>query len=181
MGEPIRWLGLGYSVPINPSKNRVYIWRKLKEYGAEYFKQGVALLPYNRTGYTKFKYLSDKIELMGGESYIIEIKFLSPKDEKEIINKFRKQAIEELEELRVDCREILAQMKLSTGTLSPEGQEEEIKRMIKRYGKARERTHFAQTLAEEVESGIYNIIDQFKNGAEDIATQLIKSMDKAIK
>ena len=44
MAEPIRWLALGYSVPVNPSKNRVYIWRKLKEYGAEYFKQGVAVL-----------------------------------------------------------------------------------------------------------------------------------------
>ena len=55
MAEPIRWLALGYSVPVNPSKNRVYVWRKLKEYGAEYFKQGVALLPYNRQSYTKFK------------------------------------------------------------------------------------------------------------------------------
>ena len=43
MAEPIRWLALGCSVPVNPSKNRVYIWRKLKEYGAEYFKQGVSL------------------------------------------------------------------------------------------------------------------------------------------
>lgn len=56
MADPIRWLALGYSVPVNPSKNRVYVWRKLKEYGAEYFKQGVALLPYNRQSYTKFKY-----------------------------------------------------------------------------------------------------------------------------
>ena len=61
MAEPIRWLALGYSVPVNPSKNRVYVWRKLKEYGAEYFKQGVALLPYNRQSYTRFKYLLGKI------------------------------------------------------------------------------------------------------------------------
>lgn len=65
MADPIRWLALGYSVPVNPSKNRVYVWRKLKEYGAEYFKQGVALLPYNRQSYTKFKYLSAKILEMG--------------------------------------------------------------------------------------------------------------------
>ena len=43
MAEQLRWLALGYSVPVNPSKNRVYVWRKLKEYGAEYFKQGVAV------------------------------------------------------------------------------------------------------------------------------------------
>ena len=76
MAEPIRWLALGYSVPVNPSKNRVYIWRKLKEYGAEYFKQGVAILPYNRQSYTKLKHLQAKILEMGGEASIVEMKFL---------------------------------------------------------------------------------------------------------
>ena len=87
MADPIRWLALGYSVPVNPSKNRVYVWRKLKEYGAEYFKQGVALLPYNRQSYTKFKYLSAKILEMGGEASIVEMKFLDPKDEREVVSR----------------------------------------------------------------------------------------------
>ena len=47
--QPISWLGLGYNVPVNPSKNRVYVWRKLKEFGASYFKQGVAILPKNQS------------------------------------------------------------------------------------------------------------------------------------
>ena len=34
------WLALSYNVPINPSKVRVYVWRKLKEFGAEYLRQG---------------------------------------------------------------------------------------------------------------------------------------------
>ena len=93
MAEPLRWLALGYSVPINPSKNRVYVWRKLKEYGAEYFKQGVALLPYTRTSYTKFKYLSGKILEMGGEASIVEMKFLDPADEQEVIYRFRAQEL----------------------------------------------------------------------------------------
>ena len=88
MAEPIRWLALGYSVPVNPSKNRVYIWRKLKEYGAEYFKQGVAILPYNRQSYTKLKHLQAKILEMGGEASIVEMKFLDPKDEREMVRSF---------------------------------------------------------------------------------------------
>ena len=48
MDSPRKWLALGYSLPINPSRNRVYVWRKLKELGAEYFKQGVAILPGNK-------------------------------------------------------------------------------------------------------------------------------------
>ena len=104
MAEPIRWLALGYSVPVNPSKNRVYIWRKLKEYGAEYFKQGVAILPYNRQSYTKLKHLQAKILEMGGEASIVEMKFLDPKDEREMVSRFRKQALEELSQLKTAHR-----------------------------------------------------------------------------
>ena len=93
MAEQLRWLALGYSVPVNPSKNRVYVWRKLKEYGAEYFKQGVAVLPYNRQSYTRFKYLSAKILEMGGEASIVEMKFMDPRDEKDMVARFRAQAL----------------------------------------------------------------------------------------
>ena len=111
MAEPIRWLALGYSVPVNPSKNRVYIWRKLKEYGAEYFKQGVAILPYNRQSYTKLKHLQAKILEMGGETSIVEMKFLDPKDEREMVSRFRKQALEELSQLKEDCAQVLEQLR----------------------------------------------------------------------
>ena len=95
MAEQLRWLALGYGVPVNPSKNRVYVWRKLKEYGAEYFKQGVAVLPYNRQSYTRFKYLSAKILEMGGEASIVEMKFMDPRDEKDMVARFRAQALED--------------------------------------------------------------------------------------
>ena len=45
MADPIRWLALGYSVPVNPSKNRVYVWRKIKEGWADDFKCRRCLLP----------------------------------------------------------------------------------------------------------------------------------------
>ena len=44
MLDSCRWIALGYNVPIEPSRNRVYVWRKLKEFGAEYFRPGVAIL-----------------------------------------------------------------------------------------------------------------------------------------
>ena len=119
MADPIRWLALGYSVPVNPSKNRVYVWRKLKEYGAEYFKQGVALLPYNRQSYTKFKYLSAKILEMGGEASIVEMKFLDPKDEREVVSRFRTQALEELSQLKQDCAQVLSELKNEPAPTGP--------------------------------------------------------------
>lgn len=180
MAEPLRWLALGYSVPINPSKNRVYVWRKLKEYGAEYFKQGVALLPYTRTSYTKFKYLSGKIVEMGGEASIVEMKFLDPADEQEVIYRFRAQELEELNELKKDCAEIMAQLSRQTAALT-ELQGDEIKKLIRRFSKAKERSHFCGTLVEDVENGIYSLLDVLRGGIGDAAMQFIRAMEKAVK
>ena len=181
MAEPLRWLALGYSVPINPSKNRVYVWRKLKEYGAEYFKQGVALLPYTRTSYTKFKYLSGKIRGMGGDASIVEMKFLESADEQEVIYRFRKQELEELNELKKDCAEIMAQLTRQTAMALTELQGDQIKKLIRRYSKARERSHFCGTLAEDVENGIYSMLELLRSGAGDAAAQFFRAMDKAVK
>ncbi len=179
MAEPIRWLALGYSVPVNPSKNRVYVWRKLKEYGAEYFKQGVALLPYNRQSYTKFKYLSAKILEMGGEASIVEMKFLDSHDEREVVARFREQALEELSQLRDDCSEVLAQ--LASGELFNEARTEQVKKMIRRYSKARGRNHFGLSAAQDVETGLNAIISVARQASSELSTQLVKAMDKAVK
>lgn len=183
MADPIRWLALGYSVPVNPSKNRVYVWRKLKEYGAEYFKQGVALLPYNRQSYNKFKYLSAKITEMGGEASIVEMKFIDPRDEKEMVSRFRAQALAELSELKNDCAQVLAQLTqgLQSGQSLSEAQGEEVKKMIRRYSKARGRNHFGLSVAQDVESGLYSIISSVRQASSELSAQLAKAMDKAVK
>ena len=166
MAEPIRWLALGYSVPVNPSKNRVYIWRKLKEYGAEYFKQGVAILPYNRQSYTKLKHLQAKILEMGGEASIVEMKFLDPKDEREMVSRSRKQVLEQLRRGE---------------QAFTEDQSEQVKRMIRRYSKARSRNHFGLSTAQDVEKGLYAIISVARQASAELSGQLVKAMDKAIK
>jgi len=181
MAEPLRWLALGYSVPINPSKNRVYVWRKLKEYGAEYFRQGVAMLPYTRSSYTKFKYLSGKIIEMGGEASIVEMKFLDPADEQEMIFRFRSEEMAELDQLKKDCAQVMAALTRQTTQTLTELQSDEIKKLIRRFSKARERAHFCGTLAEDVENALYSLLDVFRAGAGDAALQLIRAMEKAVK
>lgn len=181
MADAMRWLALGYSVPINPSKNRVYVWRKLKEYGAEYFKQGVAVLPYTRSSYTKFKYLSGKILDMGGEVSIVEMKFLDSKDEQDMILRFRAQELEELNQLKKDCAEIMSQLSRQTALAFTELQGEQIKKLIRRYSKARERSHFCGSLVEDVEHGIYSMLEILRAGAGDAAAQFFRAMDKAVK
>lgn len=60
------WLSVSYNVPIQPSKNRVYIWRKLKEMGAEYLKHGVAVLPNTHRNLQNIRTLGGQNQGHGG-------------------------------------------------------------------------------------------------------------------
>lgn len=181
MAENTRWLALGYSVPINPSKNRVYVWRKLKEYGAVYFKQGVALLPYTRGSYAKFQRLADKILEMEGEASIVELRFLDPKDEAETIGRFRSQEAEELNQLKEDCFDVLSQLSRQTSRALTELQRDQLKKLTQRYTKAKERSHFCGELADDVEHGLRSALELLRGGADDAAGQLARSLDQLLR
>lgn len=84
----LNWLALGYNIPPDPSKNRVYVWRKLKSYGAEYFKQGVAVLPMNEENLSRFQALRGKIISMGGEATLVTMQFLYAAEERRLMQKF---------------------------------------------------------------------------------------------
>jgi len=107
------WLALGYTVPVSPSKARVYIWRKLKECGAEYFKQGVAVLPNFSQSMQQFSMLAQKIRQMGGEASIVELRFIDPVDEAQMTARFRKQVENEYQELLDDCANALHELRLA--------------------------------------------------------------------
>jgi hypothetical protein len=41
--ERLRWVLLVYRLPREPSRHRVAVWRKLRDLGAHYLQDGVAL------------------------------------------------------------------------------------------------------------------------------------------
>jgi len=135
----ITWLALGYNVPVNPSKNRVYIWRKLKEFGAGYFKQGVAILPKSSQSMAKFRQLSAKIRDMGGDATIVELKFCDARDEAETIERFRSQSRSEYDELLLDCGRIVESIQKN---LFSAGGRDDYKKVMRRYKQALERDYF---------------------------------------
>lgn len=100
MKEKPLWLALSYTIPMHPSGSRVYVWRKLREIGAEYLRQGVALLPTSRSSLHKLQLLRDRIlALEGGEAVITELRFLEEQDNRRMIETFRKRSLEEYREL----------------------------------------------------------------------------------
>ncbi len=172
------WLGLSYTVPINPSKARVYVWRKLKDFGAEYLKQGVAILPESQQNMQQFSALSQKIRQMGGESCILELRFTDPADEAEMVARFKKQAETEYRDLVNECKAALRELRQPGRPVSPQ-ENDRIRQMIKRYRKARARDYFSETGAasREIEEGINEIIDSVREVASDVGKQLRALLD----
>lgn len=160
--QQITWLALGYNAPVEPSKSRVYVWRKLKEFGAEYFRPGVAMLPNSPGNMTRFRALAAKIREMGGEAVIVELKFCEPRDEAETIARFKRNSESEYRELMRDSK--------SLSSMSPVQRDELLKKLAKRYGKVRSRDFFSSR--DSVAQGLTDLADDMERVAAGLGRQL---------
>ncbi len=120
------WLALGYNTPAELSKHRVYVWRKLKDFGAGAFRPGVALLPAGAESMAKFRALAAKINDMGGDAVIAELKFCDSADEAETVARFRQNSESEYREIMRDSRRL--------SSLGQHERDELLKKLAKRYG-----------------------------------------------
>ncbi len=98
------FLTFTYKIPKEPSKNRVAVWRLIKELGAVYLQQGVVLLPYNEDLYSVLRNLREQVNAFGGRATLGIIRFLNEEDEKDIVAEFIKQIDEEYEEFIRNCQ-----------------------------------------------------------------------------
>lgn len=66
------WLLFLYKVPHEPSSRRVYVWRKLKGFGAVLLHDAAWVLPMTPHSLEQFQRLAAEISTLGGESLIWE-------------------------------------------------------------------------------------------------------------
>ncbi len=171
----IGWLAMSYNVPIQPSKSRVYVWRKLKEMGAEYFKHGVAILPNTRSNLHQVRALANKIREMGGESCLVELRFLDQADEDQLIAAFKKQSENEFRELLIDFAKLYEDAEGHFGI----GREDREK-MRRRYAKAKSRDFFDMEKELDLEGGIPELLEDLKKGSREIYRMMAAFFDGAL-
>ena len=95
------WLGITYTAPAKPSRARVYIWRKLKELGAEYY-HGMAMVPQTPRLLESVRKLTARMRELGAEVSVLEIRFVDPLDEEKVVAQFKRQAENDFRELFLD-------------------------------------------------------------------------------
>ena len=158
---PVTWLAFAYQVPAEPSKARVYVWRKLKEYGAAYFKQGVALLPRSPANLTRFRALSAKIRDMDGEATIAELRFVDKVDEVLMIARFQDQS-------RNEYQALIKDMSGLRESLGSDDRAERARRLSKRYGQVRARDYFKSGAMPEVALAFDELIGDMAHATDDL-------------
>ena len=102
-GAPLSWRVLIYRVPTEPASKRVAVWRDLKRLGALYLQQCVCVFPDLPGVVDDVDQVAAKIPALGGETFVLEVPRLQPKDESRIVQAFRKQRANEYAEIIEEC------------------------------------------------------------------------------
>ena len=162
-----RWLGIAYTAPAKPSKARVYIWRKLKEMGAEYF-HGVAMIPQTPKTLENVRRLTDRMRELGAEVSLLEVRFLDPRDEEKVVAQFKRQAADDFRELFLDFARLYEELG------APLDADEERQRVLRRrYGKVKSRDFFNVEADLDLSGGLSQLLEDIHLSAGDLYRQFL--------
>jgi len=105
----MKWLFFSYSLPAEPSKARVYIWRQLRKLGAVNY-QSVWVIPHSVERLHELRKLIEDIEKYQGASLLITGHILLKGQEEDITKAFIDSRNEEYQELIHKCEEFFTEI-----------------------------------------------------------------------
>jgi hypothetical protein len=106
----MKWLFFSYSLPTEPSKARVHVWRQLKKLGAVNY-QSAWVLPYSSDRVADIKRLIADIQGYHGESLLIEGKSIGKSQDELIRKALIESRNEEYGELIEKCEDFFKEIK----------------------------------------------------------------------
>ncbi|HMM39275.1 MAG TPA: hypothetical protein PKB11_11015 [Desulfovibrio sp.] len=153
-GNDVKWLFFSYSVPTQPSRARVSVWRQLKKMGAVNCLS-FWVLPHHVDRITVLEKLSAEITAYQGESMLIEGKTLGPEDEARIKLALMESGNEEYGELLHKCNDFLLEIEMETKNQNfifgeVEENEEELDKLKKWLNKIEKRNPVNSPLRKDV-------------------------------
>lgn len=101
---------LSYSLPANPSRYRVAVWKALKEAGAIYLQPAVAVAPQREGMREAFLRIRRQVLENGGEAALLTMAYDDEKDEAALLTRFHEAREEEYQGIAADARRLKAQM-----------------------------------------------------------------------
>ena len=144
--DTVKWLVMNYTLPKEPSRARVSVWRKLKKTGAVNIKQSMWILPETKANIESLSAVKEEIVACSGEAYVLKC---SPDDDSNcvFIQKFSDARNEEYKELLEQCEEFFKEIEKETARKNfsfaeIEENEEELEKLKKWFSQICARDHF---------------------------------------
>ncbi|MGC6174559.1 Chromate resistance protein ChrB [Lacrimispora sp. 38-1] len=152
--EQNEWIAINYTLPREPSRTRVSIWRKLKKIGAVSIQQSMWILSSNAGNYSLLNEIKNEVLQNGGEAFVMSI-FVNEDGQKIIIEKFNAARDEEYGELIEQCEEFFKEIDKEIARenftfAEIEENEEELSKLKQWYEKIAARDSFCTPLQGKV-------------------------------
>jgi len=96
--DKIKWIVLTYTLPAEPSRPRVAVWRALKKIGAVNIQQSMWVLPDYAEHLSALRKICQDIEAAGGEALLMESVFYEDEHAQRVMNLFNRIRDEEYTE-----------------------------------------------------------------------------------
>jgi hypothetical protein len=166
--DTVTWLVMNYTLPKEPSRARVSIWRKLKKTGAVNIQQSMWILPDTEANMASLSAVKEEIVTCNGEAYVLKC---CPDEESNcvFIRKFSAARDEEYKELLEQCEEFFKEIEKETARMNftfaeTEENEEELEKLNKWFNQISARDYFSAPLkavSEEALSGCAAVLEEF--------------------
>jgi hypothetical protein len=147
------WVVINYTLPREPSRVRVSIWRRLKKIGAVNMQQSMWLLPLTGEHFEQMNAIKDDVVRNGGEAFVMK-SHVDEEGKAAIIERFNAARNEEYGELLEQCEEFYKEMDRETerknfSFAEIEENEEELNKLKEWFGKISARDCFGAASKDE--------------------------------
>jgi hypothetical protein len=135
---------LVYRLPREPSRHRVAVWRKLRDLGALYLKDGVAVLPEDAVTREQLEWLQLRVREAGGEATLWEGRPGTIAEESELVEAFRSSREEAYRSIIAEADRLWRKARMGGG-----GVLEQLGKLERRFRVERRRDYFRSPLRSE--------------------------------
>lgn len=169
--EKRKWLILNYSLPTEPSRPRVSVWRKLKKLGAISIQQSMWIMICSDENYQSLQEIIKEVESNDGISFLMESTFCVEEHEMNIIKLFNNIRDEEYREFIGECRKYLLELEkeisIEKFTFAElEEEEQELQKLTSWHKNIESRDLFNSSLRQETYNYLSQINDSFERYSE---------------
>ena len=147
--ERPRWVLLVYRLPRDPSRHRVAVWRKLRDLGALYLKDGVAALPEDAVTREQLEWLQLRVREAGGEATLWEARPGTVAEEAELVGEFRSSREEAYRIIIAEAERLRRKAEMGGMALS-----EQLRKLEREFRTERRRDYFRSPLRGEAAAAL---------------------------